>query len=398
MRIKYYLLLLLLALSALTAFAIRPLKPSFADNADCTLRVPNNPLSAQGLASVYVLHHCKEANPNQSVFVQGAIIDPATGAISIYNPLVSEQEPAIMPTPPHLPDGAVIAVWGGGNDNVTRLTGPGAQSCVNGLDGSPFGQFWYCGAQQFFAAAHRAIAQGKLTIPPIGKGIDGQPCPTVRSFTVVDQDQSDNVNTSYLVTADGRTAQNTAANRASLTASILVNPSDNLVVTLIGKAEGCHPWMAPDLADNNNLVAALPLNELQAEATQEPPVALVPLGDPMTQVEGDPSLRKVNLYRTGVDQPLAQNRGDASTKEYCVLLHDIGPTRLALDSAQTLQAASPAAAVGNNLFTFLGARYVAAYQILRCQKLIGKPDRVQVVTDDNGVTIAVIIDGTRIPA
>jgi hypothetical protein len=40
---------------------------------------------------------------------------------------------------------------------------------------------------------------------PGGKARDGLPCPTVRDFAVVDQDQSDNVNTHYLATADVRT-------------------------------------------------------------------------------------------------------------------------------------------------------------------------------------------------
>src|SRR5207244_5911855 len=67
-------------------------------NMDCTLIVPPNPLTAQGLATPYQLTAtdrdqgpCKESNPKQAVFVQGAVIDPATGHIAIYNPLVIDR-------------------------------------------------------------------------------------------------------------------------------------------------------------------------------------------------------------------------------------------------------------------------------------------------------------------
>src|SRR5947199_9201475 len=70
---------------------------SYADaavNTDCTLIVPPNPLTAQGLATPYQFvatdrrkGPCNEANAAQSAFVEGAVVDPATGKISIYDPL-----------------------------------------------------------------------------------------------------------------------------------------------------------------------------------------------------------------------------------------------------------------------------------------------------------------------
>ena len=89
-----------------------------AVNGDCTLIVPAQPLTAQGLATPYQLKAtdpdqgpCNESNPNQAVFVQGAVIDPATGQIAIYNPLVIEQgtQPAIAPVVPQLPPGGIVA-------------------------------------------------------------------------------------------------------------------------------------------------------------------------------------------------------------------------------------------------------------------------------------------------
>jgi hypothetical protein len=46
----------------------------------------------------------------------------------------------------------------------------------------------------------------------------GHDCLTTRSFDVVDQDQSDNVTTTYLLAPGGRTAQFNAANQAPLAA------------------------------------------------------------------------------------------------------------------------------------------------------------------------------------
>src|SRR5438067_4106975 len=75
-----------------------------AVNEDCTLIVPAQPLTAQGLATPYQLvatnpdnGPCNESNTAQSAFVQAAIIDPATGKIAVYNPLVVDQgtQPAI---------------------------------------------------------------------------------------------------------------------------------------------------------------------------------------------------------------------------------------------------------------------------------------------------------------
>ncbi|HCP74947.1 MAG TPA: hypothetical protein DIU08_09915, partial [Ktedonobacter sp.] len=95
-------------------------------NGDCALIVPPNPLSAQGLATPYQLvatdpanGPCHEANPAQSAFIQGAVINPATGHISIYNPLVIDQgtKAAATPVVPTLPNGAVVGLWFGSNGN-----------------------------------------------------------------------------------------------------------------------------------------------------------------------------------------------------------------------------------------------------------------------------------------
>ncbi|HTR90540.1 MAG TPA: hypothetical protein VMI73_02225 [Trebonia sp.] len=101
-------------------------------NANCTLIVPANPLTAQGLATPYQLTAtnpadgpCDEANGGQTAFVQGAVIDPATGQISVYDPLVvnAGTQPAVAPVLPTLPANAVVALWFGYNGDTLTLAG-----------------------------------------------------------------------------------------------------------------------------------------------------------------------------------------------------------------------------------------------------------------------------------
>ncbi len=374
----------------------------FAQNPNCTIVVPDAPLTAAGLATPYQLKAtdptdgngpCSETNTNSSAFVQAAIFDPATGQISIYNPLVIDQgsAPAVDPVTPTLPAQAVVALWFGFNG--ANLTQEGAHSgvltasgCVNGLPNNIFGQYSYCNAPVFFRAANRTIRAGRLNVPNLGAGNDGQPCPTVRDFYVVDQDQSDNLPVTYLISAGGLLAQNTQANAALLTgATTLGNPSDNgLLDRFMDPAIGCVPWKVSDLADPGQKVPGLALNELQARAHQRSPMALIPAGDPMVlDADGSADLAKVNAYRRGVDQPEIRGLWQAETGRYCRNMLRIAPARLLLDQASLLAGPSPVAGA-SNLFTFLAQRFAASYDILGCADLVKLPDPVTVTQDAGG--------------
>src|SRR5689334_2758732 len=141
----------------------------------CTLVVPADPLSAKGLATPYELAGpCHETNPDTAAFVQATIVDPATGAVSVYDPLVVDhgKRPAVKPASIRLPAGAVVGIWFGFNGDNLILRGTQQSlaigGCVNGLDKSLFGQFAYCNASRFFAAATAAVSAGRLRIPPPG--------------------------------------------------------------------------------------------------------------------------------------------------------------------------------------------------------------------------------------
>jgi hypothetical protein len=374
-----------------------------AVNGDCTLIVPSKPLSAQGLATPYQLvatdpanGPCNESNAAQAAFVQGAVIDPATGQISIYDPLVIDQgtRPAAAPVVPQLPAKGIVALWFGSNGNTLTLQDRNGSlrqgRCVNGASGSIFGQFSYCNAPAFFQAANQAIRAGRLVPPTLGIGQDGLTCPTTRDFSIVDQDQSDNVTTTYLITTTGQVAQNNQANATALGRQVQKNGSDERLLTLVDSALGCSPWKAPDLADPNQQLPALPLNELQAAAQQATPIALVPAGDPMVLNNNQPALNKINAYRRGVDQPPARSVAVASTTTYCQHLLAVGPARLQLDMHLTQGRPSADPAAANSLFTFLAQRFVASYgpNGLNCVGLLNTPDPITVATDASGVAIS----------
>ncbi|HEX8995727.1 MAG TPA: hypothetical protein VF812_06830 [Ktedonobacterales bacterium] len=367
----------------------------------CTLIVPANPLTAQGLATPYQLTGgagCHEASGSQSAFVQAAALDPATGAISVYNPLVIDQgtQPAATPVVPTLPANAVVGIWFGSNGSGLRLQGAQLNTlnnaqCVNGLGSSIFGQMAYCNATTFFSSANQLIQAGKLTPPTLGTANDGLACPTVRDFAVVDQDQSDNVTATYRITQDGTMAQNTATTAAAFPGSVVLgNGSDNRLLSVaLDHALGCTPWRAPDLANPGQVVPALPLDELQAAMYQKAPIALVPSHDPMTLIGAHANLAKQNLYRVGVDQPAETDvaQAVADQKAYCQNLLNVAPARLQLDESLTSAAPSLDPAAANSLFTFLATRLAFTFGSngLNCTGLLNQPNPVHLVTSSSGV-------------
>ena len=196
-------------------------------NVNCDIVVPANPLSAKGLATPYQLTGTDGASPaasgcemsnaaNLGAFVQATILDPQTGALSVYNPLVITQgtTAAVPPVVPKLPKGAIVTIDFGFNG--TNLYQVGATptalqqgNCINGEQGSAFGQVSFCNGSHFFNTAFKLEQAGMLRVPAAGRSAKiqvmanhpgtGTTCPVTRNFDMVDQDPSDNVTTEYLL-------------------------------------------------------------------------------------------------------------------------------------------------------------------------------------------------------
>jgi hypothetical protein len=411
--------------SALGAQATPAASPSpTGANMDCGLIVPANPLSASGLATPYQLtgpdgndaaaYNCTQSTPNVQAFVQATILDPATGRLWVYEPLVVTQgsASAVAPVRPHLPRHAIVNLMVGFNGNNLYLIGAGPQTlaranCVNGLPDSVFGQVSYCNSAAFYAAAYRDIAQGRLQIPGNGRSpLTGQPCPTTRSFDLVDQDPSDNVTTSYLLTADGRTAQDNGANRAALPGALPIdNGSDNrLLDNFVLPALGCTPFTAPDLSDAGRPGTSQTLDELSAAVNQRAPVALVPENDPMTMTAAGLSADKTDLYRLGVGQPpvpadqaagvqiVGPGGQQADTPaNFCANMLNIQTAFIAANQARFGAVASPVPLTGSSLFTFMAARLSASFANLGCAGF-NLHNTVSLTTSAQGTAVAATLD------
>jgi hypothetical protein len=343
-------------------------------------------------------------------FVQATILNTQTGQLYVYNPLVITQgtTPAVAPTVPKLPANYVATVEFGFNGTVLTQVGATANAlqqgnCVNGQAGTAFGQVSFCNGTNFFNQAFALERQGKVKVPAVGTSTKivatggklgtGSTCPTVRNFDMVDQDQSDNVTSTYLLNpATGQTAQNTTANAGNLAgATQLANGSDNILIdAFLDPTLGCTPFTAPDLGNNNQPATSQALDELSAAKNSPAITALVPENDEMTlDGQGNTDLAKTNMYRAEVGQPAvsAANNKTSSPAIYCQNMINIQTPFLQANQALLATGQTPVAGTGNNLLTFMANRLNMSFTNLGCQNF-GLTNPVTVTLDGNGVAVA----------
>jgi hypothetical protein len=369
---------------------------------NCTLIVPSNPLSAAGLATPWQLSDgCSMANAAEEAFVESTILGP-NGTTQIYDPLVITQGTTATATPaaPTIARGSQVIINVGFNGNNLVLEGAGAAQgkCIDAFGNSIIAQTSACNGPAFFRDANNQIARGTLHVPAVGTATDGQACQTTESFPLIDQDQSDNVVTTYLLNGNGQTAQDTAANKAAMGGSTVVsNGSDDALLShFVDPTLGCTPLTTTDTTSPNGTDASQALNEISARQNQATTTALLPVNDPQLLVAGQFSLGKTNTYRMLDDQPpLGGNTNKTqNAATYCQNMVNLQPARLQLDMAKEALVTSPVPAVGNNLATFLGARLGASFTNLNCQNF-GLTNPVTVTVDGNGVATAVAYTVTQ---
>jgi hypothetical protein len=385
--------------------------PVFQGPAQCLLTLPPNPLTATGLSTPFQLQGlqpnqpCTMANQQTTTFVEAVIFDPTTYNLYVYHPLVIDAgtTPFITPILPQIPNNAIIALFFGTNGislTLQPLLTLQQANCINGISTNDiFGQFAYCNAISFYNAVHQAIQNNNPihpTPPPLGKDLNGDDCPTTRSFFIVDQDPSDNLVTTYLLDpATNKVFQDIPNNRLQYpNAIILKNGSDNRLLTVLNTALGCTSYSVPALHDPSGILKlpSLATNEIHASLFQNNPVALIPKGDPMTRVltaNGPiPSLVKINSYRKGVNQPQITDINQASTSYFCVHMLEQLP-RLQNNKALFTTQLSPDPAAANSLFTFLANRFSQSYFNLKCDAILDVLNPVTIFTQNN-----IVIDAT----
>jgi hypothetical protein len=389
---------------------------------DCDIIVPADPLSARGLATPYQLTGVDGKTPAESgcrmsnavrlgAFVQATILDPATGALSVYDPLVVTRgtRPAVQPTIPSIPSNAVVTIDLGFNGRDLFPVGatPTALAeagCVSGQAGSVFGPVSFCNGINFFGAVRKDEREGLLTVPspgtsdkiiPSGGDIGtGRACPVTRNFEVaVGQASATNVTTEYLLNPlTGQTAQDTTSNAGNMAgATLLFSPSDNgLLDQFLDPVLGCTPFQAPDLANNDQPTSSQALDEILAGAYQPKIAALVPENDEIVRGGSAFDAAKTDLYREELGQPAIGSSQSAKSSDpqlYCQNLVDIQAPFLAANRALLAAGQSPVTAAGGNLLTYMANRLNTSFASLGCQRF-GLTDPVTVTRNGAGAAIA----------
>jgi hypothetical protein len=388
---------------------------------DCDIIVPADPLSARGLATPYQLTGVDGKTPAESgcrmsnaarlgAFVQATILNPATGALSVYDPLVITQgtRPAVKPTIPTIPANAVVTIDFGFNGRDLSPVGatPTALAqagCVSGQAGSPFGQVSFCNGTGFFAAVRKDERAGLLKVPSPGasdriipSGGDlgtGRACPVTRNFEVAaDQASANDVTTEYLLNPlTGQTAQDTTSNAGNMAgATLLFSPNDDsLLDQFLDPVLGCTPFQAPDLANNDQPTSSQALDEILAGAYQPKIAALMPENDQVVRgIDGAFDPAKTDLYREELGQsPIGGGSAAGSDpQQYCQNIVDIQTPFLAANRAILAAGQSPVTAAGDNLLTYMANRLNTSFANLGCQRF-GLTNPVTVTRNGAGAAI-----------
>jgi hypothetical protein len=369
-------------------------------NANCDLIVPANPLSARGLATPYQLTGTDGRTPAESgcqmsnaaklgAFVQATILDPATGALSVYDPLVVTRgtKPAVRPSVPEIPANAVVTIDFGFNGKDLFQVGATPTTladgnCVNGLAGSIFGPESFCNGVNFFNAVQKDERKGLLKVPSPGTSAQiipsggdlgtGRACPVTRNFEVADQSSANDVTTEYVLNPlTGQTAQDTTSNAGNVAgATLLFSRSDNtLLDQFLDPVLGCTPFQAPDLANNDQPTSSQALDEILAGAYQPKVAALVPESDKVVMNGDEFDAAKTGLYRKELGQAPVSNRTNQTSdpEMYCQNLVDIQTPFLAANAKLLAAGQSPVTAMGDNLLTFMASELNLSFTNLGCQ-------------------------------
>ena len=308
---------------------------------NCTLAVPANPLSAQGLATPWQLGDgCSMANAaTEGAFVEATILAP-NGQVQVYNPLVvtAGTTAAAPPVAPTIARGSQVIIDVGFNGTNLVLQGQGARQgrCVDALGQSVIGQVSACNAVNFYNLANFEIARGTLTVPPAGTSARrpavpdhaqlrrGRPGPErQRDHLVPDQRQRPD-------RAEHRGQRGRERHRPP--------PWSTAATTSCSPPSSTRPTGARRSARPTPPTRRVPL--VRRRSTSSAPASTsrgrsrsVPPNDEMTLVNGAFSIAKTNVYRSLVDQPMLPANANATqvAADYCQNLVNIQPARNLLD-------------------------------------------------------------------
>jgi hypothetical protein len=393
---------------------------NLAASVSCDIIVPANPLTARGLATPYQLTGTDGASPSASgcrmgdsgaeAFVQATILDPATGALSVYDPLVVTRgtRPAVVPAVPGIPADAVVTIDFGFNGKDLYQVGatPGTlagANCVSGEAGSAFGPVSFCNGTGFFGAVRAAERNGRLKVPspgtsgkitPSGGALGtGRACPVTSDFEVADPDSGDGVTADYLLNPiTGQTAQDTTSNAGNMAGPALLHGrgASTLVDRFLDPVLGCVPYQVPDLANNDQLTTSWATDEIVSGAYEPGNAALMPENAPLVAGPGGGlDAAKTDAFRAELGEAPVGARGGAASgpQVYCRDLVGIQTPFLAANRALLAAGQSPLTTVGDNLLTFMATELSTSFTSLGCRDF-GLADPVTITRDSAGTAVA----------
>jgi hypothetical protein len=351
---------------------------------ECGIYLPNQFLSPIGLATPFILQtskssniECSITNPKTTVFVEALILDLETRLITVYHPLIVNDisQVEINPEIPTFSKNSIVSLWFSSNSLSFSFINI-YPTCVDGNIDSKFKYFAYCNTDLFFST----VLKLNVNIIELKKN-----CPSIRSFSFINEYQSYKTLSSYLITDKLKVAQNLQKNRNILnTITVIENTNDGnkLLVDYVHQALSCNTFKVLDNVENV-VKPSLALNELQASLRNDS--AYVMELNPMILSDNN----KLKLYRLGVNQPIDY---PIIFSNYCVSLLEESKMFMYNNYDILSVYKSPDPYIASNLLTYMAIRFVNAWEKLNCLFHSKKTSPIKINYDDNGIGISTIIN------
>ncbi|KAJ3203345.1 hypothetical protein HDU82_006646 [Entophlyctis luteolus] len=360
---------------------------TFSGNCVVTIPGTGNPLDPTTWTQPWRVSGCDQAN-GMGTICDITMFDTATNQLYAYVPLIVDagSNNFVAPAAPNffVPNANTVMYMGCGTNAVTTTLKDnknGAGLAAANCTASGLVQYAGCNGSKFYAAVKSAIAAGTFTAPAVAVSpVNNRLCYSDFSCAMTDMDPQDNAPSIYLVSQNGKIAQQTNANLAmaeftTAQGGTTVTIGSDMVVqnVVYDTALQCTDFKIPsaidglamntmgntnvfgianDLTGHPNRTCLAPLNGAFVTAT-----GVYAVADTMP---GSMAFTKVNELRalTGVD-PFATVQAAAAAK-FLAYSSDI------LFNAFHVVGMAPAMPVANNMATFLTQRFVASWAGLNC--------------------------------
>lgn len=315
---------------------------------DCILSLPNNLLSPIGLSTPFILKslssniQCSAVIEETTVFAEATIYDPKHNKLDVYNPLVVNDisQIAIKPYIPSYSSRSIIGIWFSSNKLSFALDNIQSYNCRY------FGYFAYCNAHAFF----NATRSNPTRLPKLENN-----CPSIKSFSFVNEYQNYKLLSSYIITFDNKIAQNNPSNQFILHTHLMTIIKDSLDGNRL-----LFEYIYPMLSCSISVVSSLAILELQSYISRNDTAFIID-SNPMI----DNNKYKLQMYRIGVNQPFNVS---LSLEKYCMSIINETEIFLSTNYGKLLNKQIKK----TNMFDFMLNRFNNTWYNLNCYTIINK--------------------------